>query len=927
MKNQWSFDLDDEKKSGPVECLGITFENDDARREHFLKLLAEKLGEPEFRNTPGFPSGSDEDILRLSDPPYYTACPNPFLGAFVHDSTEPCDPETEYRREPFAVDVSVGKTDQLYRAHGYHTKVPHLAIVPSILHYTRPSDIVLDAFCGSGMTGVAAQWCGTAPETYKSDLESEWRRQGRPAPEWGPRRVVLGDLGPAATFIAANYNLPFGVDAFAREAQRILDEIEDELGWMYETLHTDGETKGRINYTVWSEVFSCPECGGDVVFLEEALDEETKRVHDEFPCPSCGARLSKNNLERAFETLIDPATRGPWKRIRLEPVLINYSVGKPRYEKAPDEQDIATLERIRRRPLPAEVPTSPFPIAEMYHGSRLEPKGFTRVHHLFLPRAAQSLAVLWRKAGQVQDDRLRNMLLFFVEQAIWGMSLLNRYQPIQQGRPGGSQVNRQLSGVYYVSSQIAEVSPGYNLQLRLGRLKRHAFSKPVAVDGTAFISTGDCAAIPLPDRSIDYVFTDPPFGENIYYADLNFLVESWHGVSTDAEPEAIIDRAKSKDTVDYQDLMRRCFEEYHRVLKPGRWMTVVFSNSRNSIWRAIQEAMGTAGFVVADVRTLDKKQGSYRQVTSSAVKQDLVISAYKPTAALAERFELGAAAPEDVWAFVSEHLHNVPVFVGRNGQDADTIAERTPQMLHDRMIAFFVQRRVAVPISGPDFLAGLAERYPPRDGMVFLPDQVAEYDRRRIAVNELRQLELFVNDEASAVQWVRQQLQRKPQPFQDLMPQFLQQIQAWAKHERTVDLREILELNFFHYDGTGPVPSQIHSYLSSNYRDYRGLDKDDPQLRAMADGRWYVPDPKKEGDLEKLRLRTMLREFEDYRTSTKRKIKQFRTEAVRAGFKHCYDEQDYQTIVEVAAKLPETVIQEDEKLLMYYHVARMRLGD
>ncbi len=107
----------------------------------------------------------------------------------------------------------------------------------------------------------------------------------------------------------------------------------------------------------------------------------------------------------------------------------------------------------------------------------------------------------------------------------------------------------------------------------------------------------------------------------------------------------------------------------------------------------------------------------------------------------------------------------------------------------------------------------------------------------------------------------------------------------------------------------------------------RSLDKGDPALRAKAADRWYVPDPSKEGDLDKLRVRTLLKEFEDYRSSTSRKLKQFRTEAVRAGFKHCYDEQDYQTIVDVAAKLPEQVIQEDEKLLMYLDVATMRLGD
>lgn len=913
-------------EKGKVECLGLTFDSEDERRTHFTEKLREKLADPEFRKTPGFPKGSDEDIIRISDPPWYTACPNPFLADFVRVYGKPYDPKERYERDPFAVDTSIGKTDALYRAHGYHTKVPHLAIVPSILHYTEPDDIVLDGFAGSGMTGVAAQWCGSAPAEYRKQLDTEWSNQGRAKPRWGARRAILNDLGPAASFIASNYTLPFDKAAFAKAAQRILSDVEKELGWMYETLHTDRKTKGRINYTVWSEVFTCPECSGEVTFVKEALDPSTKRVHENFPCPHCAADLTKDNLERDFETLVDPATKQPWKRVRFRPVIINYSVGKMTYEKVPDEADLLTLERISSLALPREMPTNAFPISEMSHGSRLAPKGFTHVHHLFLPRASHGIAALWRHATAEHDVRLRNVLLFMIEQAIWGMSLLNRYQPIQQGRPGGSQVNRQLSGVYYVASQISETSPWYNFSGKLSRLVKHAFARPYARTGFVGTMTGTCAAINVPDQSIDYIFTDPPFGENIFYADLNYLVESWHRVLTDARTEAIVDKAKGKDTLAYQSLMRECFAEYARVLKPGRWMTVVFSNSANAVWRAIQEALGTAGFVVADVRTLDKQQGSYRQVTSTAVKQDLVISAYKPTDALAERFVLGTSVPENGWAFVTEHLGHVPIFASVDGV-ADVIAERTAQVLHDRMVAFHVQRQLSVPLSTGEFLSGLNQRYPLRDGMYFLPTQVSEYDRKRNTATELRQLSLFVTDEASAIQWVRRELEQKPRSFQDLQPAFMREIQNWAKHEKTVELKEILRQNCIYYDGSGPVPSQIHSYLSTNFKELRNLTKDDPALITKAADRWYFPDPGKQVDLDKIREKSLLSEFEQYKASKERKLKLFRTEAVRAGFKAAYEAQDYKTIVGVAAKLPENVLQEDEKLLMYYDVASMRLGD
>ena len=142
-----------------------------------------------------------------------------------------------------------------------------------------------------------------------------------------------------------------------------------------------------------------------------------------------------------------------------------------------------------------------------------------------------------------------------------------------------------------------------------------------------------------------------------------------------------------------------------------------------------------------------------------------------------------------------------------------------------------------------------------------------------------------------------------------------------------MELKEILPQNCIHYDGSGPVPSQIHSYLSTNFKVLRNLTKNDRALVAKAADRWYVPDPSKQVDLEQLRKKSLLTEFETYKSSKERKLKLFRTEAVRAGFKAAYEGQDYNTIVSVAAKLPENVLHEDEKLLMYYDVASMRLGD
>ncbi len=232
-------------------------------------------------------------------------------------------------------------------------------------------------------------------------------------------------------------------------------------------------------------------------------------------------------------------------------------------------------------------------------------------------------------------------------------------------------------------------------------------------------------------------------------------------------------------------------------MKPGRWMTVEFHNSKNAVWNAIQASIIEAGFVIADVRTLDKKQGTPKQVNSvNAVKQDLVISAYKPTEAFEKQFSLQAGDLDGIWCFVDQHLRQLPVFVAKAGR-AETIAERQKHLLFDRMIAFHVQRGITIPISASAFYTGLLQRYPTRDGMFFLPDQIPDYDRQRLSVQEVEQLELFVTDERSAIQWIRQQLATKPMTFQEIQPLFMKETMlAWDKHEAPLELKTLLEEGF-----------------------------------------------------------------------------------------------------------------------------------
>lgn len=870
---------------------------DQANRNEYRRRLAEYLKDPAFRAIEGFPIGTDEDILALSDPPYYTACPNPFLPEIIEQWQQEREEirqklglkEEKYQREPFAADVSEGKNDPIYNAHSYHTKVPHKAIMRYILHYTDPGDIVFDGFCGTGMTGVAAQLCGNKKEVeslgYRVDNQGVVWEGEKAISRLGARKAVLNDLSPAATFIAYNYNTPVDAIAFENEAKRILSEVEKECGWMYETWHPNCEApnraKGRINYTVWSDVFVCPTCGREMVFWDVAIDHEKGELLEAWPCPGCSALLTKSphkgsgalRAERTWETHYDRELKQTTRRAKQVPASINYSIGKKRFEKLPDNVDLELIRKIEESEIPYRIPTNELPVGFNTQQPKIS-HGLTHAHHFYTRRN------LWVLAKFASERKYRSMK-FVISGSNINVSKLYRYRA--NGKGGN------VSGTLYLPS-----TPQENIAIDVLKRKIKDISDSLRFDfEKSLINCSSSSSMQnFKSGKVDYIFVDPPFGGNLMYSELNFLWEAWLRVYTNNKPEAIMNNIQHKGLVEYQRLMQGCFDEFYRILKAGRWMTIEFHNSQNSVWNAIQEALQRAGFVIADVRVLDKQQETFKQATTAAaVKQDLIISAYKPNGNLEENFRLKAGTEDGAWEFVRYHLGKLPVVNESNGSPMVN-AERQAFLLFDRMVAFHVQRGVMVPLSSPEFYVGLEQRFTRRDGMYFLPDQVAEYDRAVLDSGKPTQLSLFVSDEKTAITWLRQQLDPssagEPKTQGDLTNDF-NRVMNRAKHEQPLELIEILKQNFL----------------------------------QDAEGKWYVPDHNKATDLEKVRQHALLKEFKEYTESTGR-LRIFRSEAVRAGFADCFKRQEYEIIVTVAERLPEDVLREDPDLLMYYDSALLR---
>lgn len=492
---------------------------------------------------------------------------------------------TPTRRPP--EHIRVKRSDAVYNAHQYLTKVPVTAIQPFIEAYTEPGATVLDPFAGSGMTGVAAAMVG--------------------------RRALLTDVSVLGQHVGSNYVNLVDPARFRDAAARAVTQASAHLGNVYGHQCSRCGNMAVLSRRVWSAVVRCGSCAADVNFYASLERADWNKSH--MACTSCGKPISSRAARVAEAPVLDTVS------CSCRPTLLDQPITEP-----------------MDRPPTVEAPDVAItPDRQMYKASALARNKRESTAAFFSARNLAVLACLHDAILEEPDPALRSKLLFAFTAVLTRAS--KRYQWSRKRPLNAANQNYYVAAVFYEWNVFDLFERKIEAALRSDDMI-YTSAAWYPLDGGINVQylLASADALPLDNESIDYVFTDPPFGSNIFYSDMTLFQEAWLGTFTNHALEAVVDRSgdptKRRTAERYEQLLVDALRECHRVLRPDGHLSLVFSNSSGKIWALLQRAIRSADFIVEPdgVSLLDKGQRSVKGLNSGfedVVTTDLILTMRK----------------------------------------------------------------------------------------------------------------------------------------------------------------------------------------------------------------------------------------------------------------------------------------------------------
>ncbi|MEA1964416.1 MAG: DNA methyltransferase [Candidatus Aerophobetes bacterium] len=572
------------------------------------------------------------------------------LTEFIKKYGKPYDPKVDdYDTGPFqkSIDDAQKSTGKIYGMHMYWVKQVPQVVKQHIEHYTKPGDIVLDAFCGTGMTGVAAMLCG--------------------------RHAILTEISPACIHIARNYTTPIEPHTLERAYYRLREKVEPEIGPLYKTMcHNCKNPDAHIANTILSDVLRCPRCSAEVLYAGSGRWAKMKRGEKfrKILCQNCGYEFTKAKVQfvrvEPIEIRVDcprcktkgekkgkPLDKEDWRR------YIDIEGGERFINKLGNEilEEIKEEERLEK--IPPKEPPYWYPRDVKFFGDeprRNYKRDITHPYQMFSRRNLIALSILWHYVNEIEEEKVRDKMRFTFTGMLFYVSLMRRW--VYSNVAGVP-----LKGTLFIASVIQDVNTIEIFDFKIKQVLRGLRELlPFKGNGSVFLKKLSATNLNFGDNTIDYAFYDPPYGANINYSELNIVWEAWLNEFTMVKDEIIENKYQGKNRDIYGKMMLAALKEVYRVLKPGRWLTMIYSYSDPSMYRIIQNIAHEAGFVDEGVLLhINSASKTFAQETSDKSQQRfLVINFKKPKDAKKKAIKKSEDIDYDVIRVIQDFLTKQP---------------------------------------------------------------------------------------------------------------------------------------------------------------------------------------------------------------------------------------------------------------------------